>query len=86
MYMNKVITITSKGQTTISADIRRKLGLTKAGGKLQANFNEQTGQLILIKQIGAEELSNRISSFIKPGTTPVVDVNVYYQQNRGLEY
>ena len=82
MNMYKTITITSKGQTTIPASIRRQLGLAESGGKLQASFNDQTGQFIITKQVGIEDLSSRISSFIKPGTIPVGDVDAYYQANR----
>ncbi len=86
MIMNKSITITSKGQTTIPAAMRRKLGLTHLGGKLQASFNDQTGQLIITRQMGIEDLSGRISGYIKPGINTVIDVDAYYQANRRVKH
>lgn len=85
MSMNKTITITSKGQTTIPAVIRRKLGLATSGGVLDVRFNEAKGQLVITKQASIEELSSRISGYIKPGTQPVVDVDKYYQENRKVK-
>lgn len=83
MSMNKTITITSKGQTTIPAAIRRKLGLAQAGGVLQMSFNESRRELTITKPLGIDELSQHISSYIQPDTTPVTDVSDYYQRNRG---
>ena len=80
--MNKLITITSKGQTTIPADLRHKLGLDKSGGVLRIDFNERKGELIISKPVGVVELSERISRHIKPGTPPVDKVDEYYQAAR----
>lgn len=82
MNMNRVITITSKGQTTLPAAIRRKLGIDKSGGVLQFNFNEHSGELVLTKPVSVAQLSERLSRHIKPGTKPIADVNEYYQNNR----
>ena len=82
MNMNKTITITSKGQTTIPAAVRRKLGLAQTGGVLQMNFNELTRELTITKPLGIDELSQHISSYIQPGTIPVTDVSGYYRRNR----
>ena len=82
MLMNKTITITSKGQTTLPAAIRHKMGIDNAGGILQISFNEQRGELVITKPVGLAELSEKISRHIKPGTKPVKDVDAYYQQNR----
>ncbi len=83
--MNKFITITSKGQTTLPAAMRRKLGLGKTGGLLQATYNERKGQLIISKPENASELSERISAYIAPNTQPITNVDAYYQANRNRE-
>jgi bifunctional DNA-binding transcriptional regulator/antitoxin component of YhaV-PrlF toxin-antitoxin module len=83
MNMTQTITITSKGQTTLPVAIRRRLGIGSMGGKLQISFNEERGELIVSKPVSAALLSEKISSFIKPGTPPLIDVDDYYQLNRG---
>lgn len=80
--MKESITVTSKGQTTLPVQVRRQLGLDKKGGVLQIQFNESRGELIISKAPSLNELSNKISSYIKPGTTPLTDVGEYYQQHR----
>ena len=82
MYMKNTITITSKGQTTLPAHIRRKLGLDKSGGVLRINFNEGKGELVISKPVSIAELSERVSRHIKPGTKPVENVDEYYQKAR----
>ena len=82
MSMNKIITITSKGQTTLPAPIRHKLGIDKSGGVLQISFNERKGELIIKKPVSIAELSERMSRHIKPSTKPVKNVDKYYQENR----
>ena len=80
--MKTTLTVTSKGQTTIPAPIRHKLGLNKAGGVLQMSFNEDKDELVISKSVNIDELSNKISGYIKPGTKPLVDADAFYQANR----
>ena len=82
MSMKNTITITSKGQTTLPAAIRRKLGVGKAGGVLQIAFDERKRELVVSKPLTATELSERISRHLKPGATPVTNVDEYYQVHR----
>ncbi len=82
MNMKTILTITSKGQTTIPAQVRRKLGLGKDGGKLQMHFNERKGELIISKPISIDDLSKKLSSYIKPNTEPLTNVDAFYQKNR----
>lgn len=81
--MNKTtLTVTSKGQTTIPVSIRRKLGLDKEGGVLQMSFNESKGELVVTKSLDIDELSEKLNSYVKPGTKPLTDVDAFYQTNR----
>jgi bifunctional DNA-binding transcriptional regulator/antitoxin component of YhaV-PrlF toxin-antitoxin module len=80
--MNKVITITRKGQTTLPITMRQKLGIGPAGGTLRATFNERTGQLVISKRLTVAEVSARVSRSVKPGTRPLHDVDAYYQAHR----
>lgn len=80
--MKNTITITSKGQATIPASYRRKLGVDAAGGVLDIRFDEVKNELIIAKPLNIDELSKKISSYVQPGTTPLTDVDAYYQDNR----
>lgn len=82
MIMKDTITVTSKGQTTIPAPIRNKLGLGKNGGVLKMSFNESKDELVISKPQSIDDLSNKLSSYIKPNTQPLSDVGTYYQANR----
>jgi bifunctional DNA-binding transcriptional regulator/antitoxin component of YhaV-PrlF toxin-antitoxin module len=80
--MDAIITVTRKGQTTFPVAVRRRLGLAESGGVLWAHLNEDTGQLIITKPPSINELSQRVSRHIKPGTHPLVDVDDFYQSQR----
>lgn len=82
MSMKNTITITSKGQTTIPASYRRKLGLDATGGVLDIRFDDTKGEIVIARPLGVAELSKKISSYIKPGVEPLVDVDAYYQHHR----
>lgn len=80
--MDITITITRKGQTTLPVALRRRLGLADSGGVLRARLNEDTGELIITKPPSANELSERLSRHIKPGTSPLLNVDDFYQSER----
>lgn len=80
--MKNTITITSKGQTTIPAVYRKKLGVNPAGGTLDIRFDESRGELVIIKPLNIDELSEKISGYIKSGSKPLTDADAYYQQHR----
>ncbi len=81
--MDITITVTRKGQTTLPVAVRRKLGLADSGGVLRAHLNEETGELIITKPPSVNELSERVSRHIKPGTPALLDVDDFYQSERG---
>lgn len=82
MNMKKTITITSKGQATIPAYYRRKLGVGASGGTLDIRYDENKGELVIAKPITIDELSQKLSSYIKSQTPPLADVDSFYQANR----
>lgn len=82
IYMKNTVTITSKGQTTIPAQYRRKLGLGKNGGVLDIRYDDVKAELVIAKPLNIDELSTKITSYIKPGTRPLKDADVYYLKNR----
>ena len=79
------ITVTSQGQATIPVAMRRKLGLGASGGVLMAELNERVDEVVLTKPVDIERLSDRISRHIKAGTTPVLDVDSFYQTERRID-
>lgn len=80
--MRKTITITRKGQTTLPAEVRRKLGVARTGGVLLISFDEAHGQVTLRKPVTIAELSERATRRIQPGTPPLTNVDEYYQTHR----
>lgn len=80
--MKNTITITSKGQATIPAAYRRKLGVGAGGGSLDIRFDESKGELVIAKPLSIDKLSQKLSSYIKQDTKPLLDVDAYYQKNR----
>lgn len=79
--MQATITITSKGQVTLPAQARKAMQL-KDGDKLLFSYNSESQMATIAKPLSIEELSERISRHIKPGTKPVLNVDEYYQAHR----
>ena len=76
------VTITSQGQITLPAKVRRELG-AKAGDKLSLNYNPLTKKIELDKSRSLDEIADELTSLIPPGVTPVTNVDEYYQAHRG---
>lgn len=83
--MKNIISISSKGQTTLPAEVRRKLGIPRTGGTLSMRFDERKNELVISKPLTIAELSARASARIKPGTPPVTNVDEYYQAHRRMD-
>lgn len=82
MHMDTLITITSKGQTTIPVAVRRQLGIPASGGTLQISYDQLQDKAVISKPMTIEDLSEEISKKIKPGIKPVLNVDDYYQTHR----
>lgn len=82
MNMKNIITITSKGQATIPAFFRRKLGVGADGGTLDIHFNEEKKEIVITRPLSVDELGQKISGYIKPKTKPLTDVDTFYQTHR----
>ena len=75
--------VSSQGQVTIPAAIRKALDIKK-GDRVIYEPNRD-GSVLIKKAESIEELSNRISSFIKLGTLPISDFSEHYQKNREVK-
>ena len=52
------------------------------GGVLKMRFNESKDELVISKPLSIDDLSSKLSNYIKPNTQPLVDIDAYYQANR----
>lgn len=78
--MTSVVTLSSKGQLTLPADVRKRLGLER-GDRLKVSIDEASGTITIAPVAGIEELSARISSYAL-ARAPITDVDAYYQEHR----
>lgn len=75
--MKTYITVTSKGQVTLPAAIRRQLGVGK-GSVLEVDFSEASKRLVVTKPVSFAELRQRSARYFKSGTKPILDVDAFY--------
>lgn len=82
MNMDKIITVTSKGQTTLPTSLRSKLGIPTSGGKVKISFNDKTGQIIISKPPTFDEITKKASLYLDPSIPPLENIDTYYQKHR----
>lgn len=82
MNMRTTIKVTRKGQTTLPAELRRKLKVGQSGGDLTIDYDEGRNQAIISRPITIEELSARATSYIRPGIKPLRDVRGFIKKHR----
>jgi len=70
--------MTSKGQFTLPASVRKAMSLRKQGDKLVLDFSPTKKQATLSKPISFEDIQARAKMYIKPGTVPLQDVDALY--------
>lgn len=79
--MKKAITMSSKGQITLPAEVRKFLDF-KQGDELSYDINAKAKSVEIRKVLSIDELSAKLSKYIKPGTKPLLNVDEYYQKHR----
>jgi bifunctional DNA-binding transcriptional regulator/antitoxin component of YhaV-PrlF toxin-antitoxin module len=77
-YMSITITMTSKGQFTLPANVRRAMALQKRGDKLTLEFSPASQQVVLSKPVSFEDIQAKASIYIKPGMEPLRDADALY--------
>lgn len=75
--MKTSITVTSKGQVTLPAKIRRQLGVAQ-GGILEVDFHEVSKRMVVTRPVSFEELRKESARYLKPGTKPLVEVEGFF--------
>ncbi len=78
--MKDFLTLSSKGQITLPAHLRRQLGLNR-GDRLEATIDPERRQVTIRPVESIDQLSERISGYAKR-RDPVLDVDSYYQEHR----
>ena len=76
--MTVTITMTSKGQFTLPAGVRKALALKKRGDKLTLDFRPASNEVVLSKPVSFEAIQAKAPTYIKLGTTPLIDVAALY--------
>ena len=71
--------LSTRGQVVIPADIRRSVGF-QAGDQLRVTVSDDGKEVHLRRQETLDEMADRLSHYIKPGTEPLMDVRGFYDQ------
>lgn len=70
--------MTSKGQFTLPAHVRRAMTLEKRGDKLLLDFSPASKQVVLSRPVSFADIQTKAKSYIKQGTAPLTDVDAFY--------
>jgi bifunctional DNA-binding transcriptional regulator/antitoxin component of YhaV-PrlF toxin-antitoxin module len=76
--MTITITMTSKGQFTLPARVRKAMALQQRGDKLTLAFHPDSRQIVLSKPMSFAAIQAKAQGFIKPGTAPLADVDALF--------
>lgn len=82
MTQEFTLTITSKGQTTIPAGLRKLLELNPKGDKLKLNFDPKTKKAEINKPMTIDEIQAMVQGFIKANgkkVEPLLDAKAFYE-------
>lgn len=77
----KTITLTSKGQLTLPAEVQRLLGL-KPSDKLHVTVDPETRSVTLQKPMTINEFTTFMDTIPRKKVPPLTDVDTYYQEHR----
>jgi len=70
-------TLSSRGQIVIPAEVRRHVGWVPSD-QITVTVAGDSSEVVLRKKESLEAMSDRLSRYVKPGTTPLLDVHEYY--------
>jgi bifunctional DNA-binding transcriptional regulator/antitoxin component of YhaV-PrlF toxin-antitoxin module len=76
--MTITITMTSKGQITLPAEVRKAMALQMRGDKLLLDFSPASQQVVLSRPVSFADIQANAKRYIKPGTAPLTDVDALY--------
>ena len=70
-------TLSGRGQVVIPVAVRRKAGF-EPGDKLSFEVDEASRRVTVSKKETLEELAERLSQHLRPGTEPLTDASAFY--------
>ncbi|MDR1237335.1 MAG: AbrB/MazE/SpoVT family DNA-binding domain-containing protein [Propionibacteriaceae bacterium] len=73
--------MSSKGQVVIPAELRRQAGIA-AGDALIIEIDAASKELRMRRAETIDELAERFTRFISPGTPPLTDASAHYQTRK----
>ena len=73
------ITLSSKGQLVIPANIRKQARIS-AGDQLTVFYDEKSWEIRLKRTETIDEMAERFTSFISPGTEPLENAAEFYRE------
>jgi AbrB family looped-hinge helix DNA binding protein len=73
-----LVTVSTKGQVVIPVGCRRRAGW-EAGDQLSVHLDQATGEVRLKKVETIDQMAERFTAFIKPGTPPLEDASGLYR-------
>ncbi|HEY5805847.1 MAG TPA: AbrB/MazE/SpoVT family DNA-binding domain-containing protein [Candidatus Saccharimonadales bacterium] len=81
--MKTTITMTSKGQFTLPAEVRKELGLNANGATLQLEFSPEDRTIKITKPVTLSELQYFVQSAAKQPANPLPDdIHSWYEEER----
>jgi len=72
-------TISSRGQIVIPSAIRKMMGF-RAGDQIAFSIDPQAEKVTIERVESIEEMRERLTAMIKPGTVPLEDTRSFFNQ------
>lgn len=80
----KTVTITSQGQITIPAAIRRAWGIT-GSQELNVSFDQKTQRMTVERPLSIDEALAVFDAIPRKNVTPLINVHEFYEVERTKE-
>lgn len=80
MIREFTITLTSKGQLTLPAPVRKALGVNAKGDKLRLRLDEEAGRADIQPPVSFEQIQALASTFIRSDITPLENPRELFEQ------
>jgi len=74
-----VATLSTRGQIVIPVDIRHIVGW-QPGDEVVVTVGQNASEVRLTRKETLDEMAERLSRYVKPGTLPLTDVHAFYDQ------